>query len=254
MRLVSRTLLAAAACLLAATSASHAQARGPNWSGFYAGASGGYGWLDLAGTEGFLETDGLVFGITPSTFQRYPASDSNDKFGGWFGGVQVGYQQQWGAWLAGIETDIQWSDIEEKGQSLGSEMGPTYNTSAELEYFGTLRLRSGWTVGNVLFYATGGLAYGRAAGKVSVMPGTPASPGLGGPYAGSDGKTMVGWTVGGGIEIALSEAISVKAEYLHLDLGDADFRFDLAGADGSYIKQKQALDLDIVRIGLNVRF
>lgn len=231
-----------------------AEAQNVNWSGFYVGANAGHGWADLAGTDGFLQTDGTVFGITPGAVQQYPAEDSTSSFGGWLGGVQAGYQLQWGQWVAGLEADFQWTDIGEKGQSLGSDQGPTYNTSAKIDTFGTVRLRGGWAMGNVLFYATGGLAYGQGKGAVSVKPGAPTMPVPGGPYAGSDIQVTVGWTVGGGVEFALTEAISLKVEYLHVDLGDATYRFDLAGSGGSFIEQKQALDMDLVRVGLNVRF
>ena len=38
--------------------------------------------------------------------------------------------------------------------------GDIANTSAKIDWYGTARARAGWTAGNVLFYGTGGFAYG----------------------------------------------------------------------------------------------
>ena len=40
-------------------------------------------------------------------------------------------------------------------------LGDAASTSAKIDWYGTARGRVGWTSGNVLFYGTGGLAYGK---------------------------------------------------------------------------------------------
>lgn len=254
MRLLAWPLATACILILQMATAERAQAQTANWAGFYVGANTGKSWTNLTGTDGFLETDGVVFGIGSTTFQQYPSPDGKTPYSGWFGGLQAGYQLQWGPWVAGIETDFQWSDISSKGQSLGSEQGPTFDTTAKVDFFGTVRVRGGIALGPALFYATGGMAYGRGIGTVVVTPGTPETPGAGGPFPGRDSNVTVGWSVGGGAEYALTDRISLRAEYLHVDLGDAVYVFELAGSGGSYIRGKYANDMDIARMGLNVRF
>jgi outer membrane immunogenic protein len=60
-----------------------------NWTGFYIGAMGGYGWSD--------QVRATVGGLTVS-------ASSNDLKGG-FGGGTLGYNWQTGQFVFGIETD-----------------------------------------------------------------------------------------------------------------------------------------------------
>ena len=87
-----------------------------------------------------------------------------------------------------------------------------------MKWFGTVRGRLGFTpLNNLMIFATGGLAFGRIeyAGNINrsailVNFNIP----------GSDTATKTGWTVGGGVEYALTNRWSVKGEYLYYDLGN----------------------------------
>src|SRR5690606_9902561 len=76
------------------------------------------------------------------------------------------------------------------------------------DYFGTVRGRLGVDVGNgILPYVTAGLAYG--GGRVDV--------------GGVENQFHTGWTVGGAVEFALDQQMSLKAEYLYTDLGQRNY-------------------------------
>src|SRR3954467_3783737 len=62
-----------------------------NWTGFYVGINGGYGWgqSKWAGTGGNFE-------VTPK---------------GWLAGGTLGYNFQTGAWVWGIEGDIDYMNL-----------------------------------------------------------------------------------------------------------------------------------------------
>ena len=155
-------------------------------------------------------------------------------------------------WVVGLETDFQGSDIHRSG-SLSSPGGiglvPTASAaSSQLDWFGTFRGRVGVTWNQVLLYGTGGLAYGRVEDSATVA--TVPAPPLG---TGSSSTTRVGWAAGAGVEWALSNAWSVKAEYLHVDLGATTSHVTFATSPTDFLDYRFAHNYDIARVGVNFR-
>jgi outer membrane immunogenic protein len=96
-------------------------------------------------------------------------------------------------------------------------------------------------------------------GTVSWSPGTIA--GLPTAYAGvttltslsgSGNSNNVGWALGGGLEWALTNTWSVRAEYLHVDLGKNDRSFTTLASNTINVSNNNKFD--VVRAGLNWRF
>lgn len=145
-----------------------------DWTGFYVGAFGGYGWGEA--------DDGL---------------DSVDTEGAFAGGT-VGYNHQMGQFVIGLEADGAWSGIEDDDG--------VFETS--IDWLSTVRGRVGFALDNFLIYGTGGAAIG----EVSYDDGLGID----------DSETQVGWTAGGGVEAALTDNISIKGEYLYVDLGEVE--------------------------------
>jgi outer membrane immunogenic protein len=211
------------------------------------------------------------------------------------GGVQAGYNWQNGNYLLGVEADFQGS-----GQSgtrdfaisfnNGTGVGGTQGTAAtsiteRMPWLGTVRGRVGYVANQWLVYATGGLAYGRievdssASAGAFLLPLPPVgigTPTCNGPattgtcpvwgFSGS-GVTKIGWTVGGGAELALGGNWTAKFEYLFVDLGSFDTTFTgLAGcfaAVGATLCGPVAAGIgtihstitdNIARVGLNYQF
>ena len=175
-----------------------------DWSGFYAGANLGYGWAEL-------EQGGFTF----------------DDIDGALGGVQVGYNYDFGGFILGLEGDVQISDVK-YSEDLGGATG-----EIGIDYFGTVRARAGLAVDRFMPYVTGGVAWAR--GSVSV-----SGPG----FSVEVTDNFVGWTVGGGVEYAVTDNITVKGEYLYVDFGAADFD---TGVDIN-------LTSHVVRAGVNFKF
>ena len=119
-----------------------------------------------------------------------------------------------------------------------------------LDWFGTTRARLGWASGPTLTYVTGGLAYGEVSAQGSQISG--------GLFSGSASQSKVGWTIGGGVEYALNENLSLKAEYLYIDFGGvsgAAYGFALSPVPpfiGSFSTGN--FTANVTRIGLNWRF
>jgi outer membrane immunogenic protein len=221
-----------------------------NWSGFYLGGGGGYASGRLVTTESSLTTSGSLFGISPTTSATYPGADNDTPFNGGFGGAIVGINSQNGAGVLGVETDIQFANIF-RSDTIPGGPDPRVDTSAELQWFGTLRARAGLAVDRALFYGTGGLAYGHARGAITVT----ANGGLGNAYSSDDSGMQVGYVVGGGMEAALTDHWIVRAEYLYMDLGTQKYDFTFAtSADGSTATSKEKITESLLRAAVAYKF
>jgi len=152
---------------------------------------------------------------------------------------------------------------------------------AKIEWFGTVRGRLGYLVNDqVLFYATGGLAYGRVElSGVTNVNGVTIDPidNVASPFAApgtsafSASRTNVGFAVGGGIEGKFAYWLppnwTWKLEYLYLDLGSLDTLGPFPPANPSNLNglppatpftgpmtTHTHFTDNIVRVGLNYQF
>jgi outer membrane immunogenic protein len=122
-----------------------------------------------------------------------------------------------------------------------------------MTWFSTTRGRAGYTItDNLLLYGTGGLASGRASVTSSVLQA--GCPGVGNCLAGSDSKTLWGWTAGGGLEYGIGRW-SMRVEYLHYDLGNLNYNFSPpVPTTVGYIASSTKFSGDIICGGINYRF
>jgi outer membrane immunogenic protein len=170
--------------------------------------------------------------------------NANLTSSGFLFGGQLGYNWQTGPWVWGVEADIQWANI--KGDVSANASGPGgslgLSAGSELEWFGTVRGRVGYAWDRVMLYATGGYAYG------SVNTWANASLTGEGNFSFSRSNTKNGWTVGGGLEYAMTPNLMFKTEYLYMDLGTStvysipEFRIS------------EDTTVHLVRAGLNWKF
>jgi outer membrane immunogenic protein len=259
--LLAMTAMAAAADLPARTMA---PAPAPimavpvfTWTGFYAGIHGGYighqsdaTFLGVTGPGGF-GGGGFTGGGGPGT--RFNLDSDGFMFGG-----QVGGNVQFGAFVAGIEADISYTDVGGRRSSTpfltggGALRSTTYRT--DMEFFGTVRGRLGFAFDRVMIYATGGLAYADLENRVNTTqtPGTTAFAGRS-----NDDDLQLGYTVGGGIEFAVTNNLTLKGEYLYYDFDNTNVRaVGVAGgataADVATVRFSN--DGHIGRVGLNFKF
>ncbi len=100
-----------------------------------------------------------------------------------------------------------------------------------------IRGRLGIAWDRVLVYATGGVAFGDINSNIEVNGVDAAGVPFFGQRSRSNDRT--GWTVGGGIEYALTPNWSVGAEYRYTDFGTINRSASLA--DGSFISLSRTL-------------
>jgi outer membrane immunogenic protein len=196
-----------------------------NWSGFYIGGNLGYGWGNQNGSALGLE-----------------ASEGID---GWFAGGQIGWNWQapGSPWVWGFEVDSQFGNIG-IDRLFATRGNNAIGVWSSLDYFGTARLRLGYAWDRVMFYGTGGLAWGtNEIGGSLLVNGTTFN------NAGTS-NSHVGWTLGAGFEWALIDNWTAKVEYLYLNLGNENyFPNTIAG-----LGFDADLDVHTVKVGLNYRF
>ena len=232
--LVGLTVVASAADLPSRSAPAPAPLAIPySWSGFYVGVNAGYGLSDHA----HRPTCTAACAPTPSL---------NTDRDGFVGGGQLGYNQQIGRYLAGIEADIQYTDV---GRTVvGSAPGALANSATQrLDYLGTLRARVGLVMDRVLVFATGGLAYGDVReAQTIVFPGA--------TYSVASTATEFGYAAGGGVEYGFTPNLTGKAEALYYDLG----RRRLAGPAAPPTGLTRGARFDtagvVARAGLNYKF
>ncbi len=186
------------------------------------------------------------------------------------GGAQVGYNWQSGTVVYGVETDAEAFRLSGSRQGAGTfplatgvfpaGTAFTMTSSVSTNWLITVRGRVGWAFGDVLAYATGGLAVTDLNANHTYVDSVGVIPGTG---AWGSSATKLGWTVGGGLEWALSRNWSVKAEYLYLNFGSVTASGMITNPAGgpqvpngyaNAISTSTDLTAHLARAGVNFRF
>ena len=234
------------------------------WTGFYIGANAGGVWATGNTTVN-------PFGATvDSYYSSYLPGSLNTGSSGFIGGGQAGFNFQSGGAVFGIETDFDGTSLSHVKNWTGGSFGAgsvllpatdffTATAAGRLDWLGTTRARIGFVAtpdNRLMFYGTGGVAYGGGSVHGSMYD----FDNYVGWY-GSSSPTRVGWTIGGGVEYAITNSITLKGEYLYYNLGSATYAIlPLSGfvgypfVAGTYAFAKTAFEGSILRAGLNYKF
>ncbi len=240
-----------------------------SWTGLYVGVHGGYASGDRR--VAFASNDPLSATINP----RDPLQNSRYDTRGGFGGFQIGYNWQvLPQWVLGLEADVSAGKLIGTGNSANiSSIGAAVFASSErVEWFGTARARFGFlATPQLLLYGTGGLAYGEVEHSANYnfieQPGafglslggfgaafTPGVP----AFTGASSNIELGWTGGGGFEWAFTPKLSLKTEYLYLNLRSHSVRASsiplVLSTPSSFGVLYNDTAFHTVRAGLNYRF
>jgi outer membrane immunogenic protein len=221
-----------AGVMLAATSVQAAElgvmvqpSSATDWTGFYAGIFGG------------LATGPFEYGLVPVGGPSLLELTING--GGLVGGVQVGGDVQVGQFVLGAVADIAMTNHRaEIGLAAG---GFDFTVTQNLAYLGTVRGRAGYAFDDVLAYMHGGLAYGRT--ETSVMA-------MGNQVATETSGDHIGYTIGAGLELQVTESVSVQTEYAFTHFGPQSI-FDIGPGLGDIT---ESLNFHSLKAGVNFRF
>lgn len=164
-----------------------------SWTGLYAGVTVGYGWQRDRLTEFLTATGaptGLVYDFTPN---------------GLTGGVKVGGNLQSGMMVYGVEAD--WEATRIRGGFVDAPIGAGRD---DVRWQASARARLGVAFDRLMFYGTGGVALARTRNHYTFLP-TGVTEAV--------TRNKAGWTIGGGVDYAITDNLIAGIDYRHTDLG-----------------------------------
>jgi outer membrane immunogenic protein len=198
-----------------------------DWTGFYIGGNGGYGWNRACWSA-----------LGPGL----PADGCNTKAGGLLGG-QGGYRWQFGQVVFGVEAEGDWASMR---ASLPTQFPafPGGTDSSKVTSVGLFTGQLGYAANAALFYLKGGAALANNNFLVQ------NAAGVGQFYATSH---RLGATVGVGFEYGFAPNWSVGVEYDYLFMGDANNSFSVP-AGFAAVANTINQNIDMVTVRVNYKF
>lgn len=199
-----------------------------SWTGFYIGGNVGYGWAD-----------------EHQQVQDTPAAHMDFAPEGVIAGGQIGYNIQTKGLVLGVEASLDWSGVEDNSTFVPGRDIRTHESITQLQGIADVSGRVGVALDRTLIYGKAGVAWGSFDHKYNLTD----AQGVTEHYT-SDTITSTGWLVGGGLEFALSNNWTAKAEYNYIDFGTNTFVMKSAfvqATDSDYTVQ-------IVKGGVNYKF
>ncbi|WP_371875515.1 outer membrane protein [Bartonella raoultii] len=235
-----------------------------SWTGFYLG--GQVGNFSGKTSENYLKNKSLGK-WNPVEKRLIP------KLSGFIGGIYAGSNIDINnGCVIGIDTDIMWGErkdtkdisflkeaqteeapqaLEEKSlRGLPKKDPPavfieTIHHTLKQKWTGATRVKLGFSVDRFMPYVAGGISYTQLRNSFFKE-----SDGEGGESGSSDllhdeKKTMIGYTLGGGIDFAMTDNIIMRAEYRYSDFGKKKFVHD---------KVEMGYKTNDFRVGLAYKF
>lgn len=192
-----------------------------DWNGFYVGVNAGYSW---GSSEGEYTGPASVLGYS---LDMEPS--------GGLVGVQAGVNHTLGNGLVvGAEAGLAYSWI---GDSIYDDLAdfagrPGNEVSSESDWSATLLARLGFDGGDYMPYLAGGLVAAHVTASSTDGPV-------------SESAVLGGLAGGGGIEFAVNDSVTVKAEYLYSVFGDHTW------FEGEDYQSQSSSTSHTVRVGVN---
>jgi outer membrane immunogenic protein len=203
-----------------------------NWTAFHVGVGGGGGW-NLYDAESQYCADDDADDCPASDASDLVLDLSADDLGAFygFGTVEAGFDYDFGGFVIGILGNYDFngnSDADAESNLLDDDDSSfaDHTLEAELDDTWFVGGRLGVAVGlmdprDSLIYVLGGYTW--ADGNVKSDVAFNSIEGEDGSSEVDEDDSVDGWTIGGGIETMIWEAVSLKVEYRHDFLDDLDF-------------------------------
>lgn len=204
-----------------------------NWSGIYVGGHVGGAWGNADWSV--LETpfnNAVVGGTEDPAFTAFPEGGRvSQDVDGWLAGGHLGFNQQFGRWVGGVEVSLGGGDVngsskdEVSFDSLGFRRDHAVGLRTEIDSLFLATVRLGYAWDRFLTYFKGGYASADVdirgseeffSTQLTTAGATPIRDREG---AFSSSERHHGFTIGGGFEYALTNNVIFGLEYNYVDLG-----------------------------------
>ncbi|MCZ2203350.1 outer membrane protein [Bartonella sp. A05] len=240
-----------------------------SWSGLYVGAQGGDVFSDLKGLH--------------SIFNR-----SSKDLSGLAAGVYAGKNMNFSDYFVlGIDTDVlllskkhEYTRLKTQakeevikqlgitlveGAKLGDDSAVHHVLSTQVNFTGATRVRAGFSLGHLMLYVAGGVAYTgvQQTGFYQVTqeghrgPFDPEGKVVGGKVIGTgivwptEIQIKIGYILSGGLDVAVTDHIAMRAEYRYTDFGKFALVYDIYFPD----KTKEiSYKINDFRVGIAFKF
>lgn len=181
------------------------------WSGPYAGVHAGWGQAQA----------NYTFGPGSGYFGPASGGPFTDKPDGWLAGLQLGYNQQIGPLVLGLEAATSVGRLKSLSHARAfpaNLVSADYDTRTD--WIGAITPRIGLAANAWHIYAKGGAAAAQVSSSLRTE-----STGMGCPciYTFNEKAYYAGWTVGGGVEYALTPNWIFGVDYSYYDFGSAKY-------------------------------
>src|SRR5208337_323073 len=215
------------------------------WTGIYVGGQIGYAWAsgnnNFTGYDPFFAADPFI----TTTLGGNPS--------GVIGGGHVGYNYQFNQFVVGLEGSVDGTSLSNTAAAFFPD-GTTISAHSKADIQGSIRGRLGIAWDRALIYATGGVAFGGFNTNVSIANTGFMNGGFPFFANGSVSSTRVGWTVGGGIDYAVTNNWSVFAEYRYTNWGSInENNFGLL-TGGEFFNGNRRINQNQVQVGFSYKF
>lgn len=232
-----------------------------------AGWSGSY--VSLFGIETSSRVNGVSLRGDGNIGTNAASEAADDSFRGAGAGLLLGYQHQFTTGIVlGLEAD--WGWLHQDGrQDTFVTANNAWNgmTQAsilrETQWMSTARVRLGYATGAFMIHVTGGLAMAALSETRTQFEGLTGPARTVARFSETDSATPLGWTLGVGAAWRLTNAWSLRLDYLHSRFDDVRFRFPdarggVVSGGGFATVQGRAVSNDVtmqtLRIGVTYLF
>lgn len=235
-----------------------------SWTRIYIGGTAGGAWsradVNLSTVNGAnpLYDPTQIPGL--NTIGSPSISGSNAIVGG-----KLGYNQQWGSFVVGVEGDISSLRINKSATPTGNPFDvilppavpnfASFNTTVSTSWIATVRPRLGYAADRTLLYATAGVAFADVRFTNTYLGHSGGGSGNE-AEASAASQTKTGWAAGAGVDYALATNWILSLEYLHIDLGaiSASGLVTTGNPNTATMNFSTKVRSDIVRGGVSYKF